>query len=47
MIQSKFISTLLPITKKEILKGIKEIDVTFKEILRFNDNLICIILKNN
>ena len=47
MIQNKFISTLLPITKKEILKGIKEIDVTFKEILRFNDNLICIILKNN
>jgi cyclopropane fatty-acyl-phospholipid synthase-like methyltransferase len=45
MIQNRFISTLLHMNKKEILKGIKEIDEIFNKILRFNDNLICIILK--
>ncbi len=45
MIQNRFISTLLPLTEKEILNGIKEINVTFNNILKFNDNLICIILK--
>ena len=45
MIQNRFISTLLSMKKKEIMKGIKEIDEIFNNILRFNDNLICIILK--
>ena len=47
MIQDRFISILLPMTKKEISNGIKEIDSKFNKILRFNDNLICIILKKN
>ena len=45
MIQNRFISTLLPLTEKEILNGIKEINVTFNNFLKFNDNLICLILK--
>ena len=45
MIQNRFISTLLPMTEKEILYGIKEINATFNNIIRFNDNLICIILR--
>ena len=45
MIQNRFISTLLPMTEKEILDGIKEINATFNNIIRFNDNLICIILR--
>ena len=45
MIQNRFISTLLPMTEKEIFNGIKEIKATFDNILRFNDNLICIIIK--
>ena len=45
MIRNRFISTLIPMTKKEVLNGIKEINVTFNNILRFNDNLICIIIK--
>ena len=47
MIQNRFISTLLPMTKKQISNGIKEIDLKFNKILKFNDNLICIILKKN
>ena len=47
MIQDRFISILLPMTKKEISNGIKEIDSKLNKILRFNDNLICIILKKN
>ena len=45
MIQNRFISTLLPMTEKEILDGIKEINATFNNIIRFNDNLVCIILR--
>ena len=45
MIQSKFISILLPFKEKEIFNGIKEINATFNNIIRFNDNLVCIILK--
>ena len=47
MIQNRFISTLLPMTKNQISNGIKEIDLKFNKILKFNDNLICIILKKN
>tara|TARA_B100000401_G_C52724058_1_gene680128 strand:- start:403 stop:1110 length:708 start_codon:yes stop_codon:yes gene_type:complete len=45
MIENRFISTLLPMKKKEILDGIKEINATFNNIIRFNDNLVCIILR--
>ena len=46
MIQNKYISTLLPLSKKELLKGVKEIDLKYKDNIKFNDKLICIILKN-
>lgn len=45
MLQNKFISTLIPMSEKEISEGIKEINIKLGKILRFNDNLICIILK--
>ena len=47
MIKNRFISTLLLMTEKEISKGIAEIKSKFNNLLRFNDNLICIVLKNN
>jgi len=46
MIQNKYISTLLPLSKKELLKGVKEINLKYKDNIKFNDKLICIILKN-
>ena len=47
MILKKFISTLLNFNKKQIDKGIEEINLNYKKNLRFNDKLICIIIKNN
>tara|TARA_B110000438_G_scaffold129245_1_gene125575 strand:+ start:328 stop:1044 length:717 start_codon:yes stop_codon:yes gene_type:complete len=46
MIQNRYISTLLPLSKKELLKGVKEINLKYKDNIKFNDKLICIILKN-
>ena len=47
MIQNRYISTLLSLSKKEILKGMVEINLKYKSnIIRFNDKLICIIIKN-
>ena len=46
MIQNRYISTLLPLSKKELLKGVKEINLKYKNNIKFNDKLICIILKN-
>ncbi len=45
MLKKRFISILLTMSDKEILNGIKEIKSQFKTTLKFNDNLICIILK--
>ena len=44
MIQKRYISTLLPLTKKEILKGMEEIDSMHRNNIKFNDKLICTIL---
>ena len=44
MIQKKYISTLLPLTKKELLKGMEEIDFKYKNNIKFNDKLTCLIL---
>ena len=44
MIRNKYISTLIPFSKKELTKGIQEIHSRHKDILRFKDKLICIIL---
>jgi len=45
MIRNKFISTLLNFKNNEILDGINEINVKYKNMLLFNDNLICIIFR--
>ena len=45
MIQKRYISTLLTMTNKEISKGIEEINLKFSCVLKFNDNLKCIIIK--
>ena len=47
MILKRFMSILLYMTKKEILEGIDEIDTKYKKKLIFNDELVCIIIKNN
>ena len=46
MIQNRYISTLLSLPKKEILKGVEEINFKYKNNIKFNDKLICVILKN-
>ena len=45
MIDDRFISILVLMTKKEISNGIQEIDTKFNKILKFNDNLVCVIFK--
>ena len=44
MIKNRYISTLLAFSKKQLAKGTEEIELKFKDILRFKDKLICIIL---
>ena len=46
MINKKYISILLNLSNKQILNGINEINYKHNKILKFNDKLICIILKN-
>ena len=45
MIRNRFISTLIYLKKNEILDGINEIDIKYRNMLQFNDNLICIIFR--
>ena len=47
MISKKFISTLLNLNKEQIVTGINEINFKYKKNLKFNDKLVCIIIKNN
>ena len=47
MIQNRYISTLLPLSKKELLKGVKEINLKYKNNIIFKDKLSCIIFKKN
>ena len=44
MIKKRYIYTLAPFTKKQIVQGIEEIRLKHKSILKFKDKLICIIL---
>ena len=44
MIKNRYISTLIPLTKKQLAEGIEEINSKYKNILRFKDKLICVIL---
>jgi ubiquinone/menaquinone biosynthesis C-methylase UbiE len=47
MIKNKFISILLNYSKKQILEGIKEIDLNYDKDLIFNDKLICLSLNKD
>ena len=47
MVSRKFISTLLNLSKEQIVTGINEINFKYKKDLKFNDKLVCIIIKNN
>ena len=47
MIKNKFISILLNYSKKQILEGIKEIDLNYDKNLMFNDKLICLSLNKD
>ena len=47
MVSKKFISILLDLNKEQIVTGVKEINYKYKKDLKFNDKLVCIIIKNN
>ena len=47
MVSNRFMSLLINLTKNQILSGINEINSKYKKELRFNDKLICIIIKKN
>ena len=44
MILNRFMSTLLPLTKKQLSSGVMEIDFNYPDKIKFKDKLICIIL---
>tara|TARA_B100000900_G_scaffold60780_1_gene46216 strand:+ start:325 stop:1035 length:711 start_codon:yes stop_codon:yes gene_type:complete len=44
MIKNRYISTLIPLSEKQLLRGIQEIKTKYKDKLKFRDKLICIIL---
>jgi cyclopropane fatty-acyl-phospholipid synthase-like methyltransferase len=44
MVKKRYISTLLFLTEQEIQKGINEINLKYKNNIKFNDNLICVVL---
>ena len=44
MIENRYISTLITFSKKQLFEGIQEIQIGYKNIIRFKDKLICIIL---
>ena len=44
MIKSRYISILLTFSNKQLDFGVQEIELKYKDIIRFRDKLICIIL---
>ena len=44
MIENRYISILIPFSKRQLNEGIQEIELRYKDVLKFNDKLICIIL---
>ena len=44
MIKKRYISTLIPLSKKQLIQGVQEIRLKYRNIIRFKDKLICIIL---
>lgn len=47
MIRNRYISTLLNFTDEQIKHGLREIKKEYKDVIKFRDKLICIIIKNN
>ena len=45
MIKNRYISILLKLSSKEILDGMSEIDIKYKNVLKFKDKLQCVIIK--
>ena len=44
MIKNRYISTLIPLSIKQLTQGIEEIKLGYKNPLKFKDKLTCIIL---
>ena len=44
MIKNRYISTLMSLSEKQLLRGIQEIRTKYKDKIKFKDKLICIIL---
>ena len=44
MILNRFMSTLLPLTKKQLSSGAKEIDLNYPDKIKFKKKIILIIL---
>jgi len=44
MIKNKYISTLVNFSREQIDLGVQEIELKYKNVIRFKDKLICIIL---
>ena len=47
MLEQRFISSLLNLNDVQILKGIKEIEIKYKDKITFNDRLNCIMFTKN
>ena len=45
MIKNKYISVLLNISNKDLLKGLEELNIKYKKNIKFNDKLICLFYK--
>jgi ubiquinone/menaquinone biosynthesis C-methylase UbiE len=45
MIKNRYISTLLKFSPKEIFKGVCEINLKYKKVLKFKDKLKCVIIE--
>jgi len=45
MIKNRFMSCLIYLSKEEILKGVKEIQNNFKDLIKFDDILECVFYK--
>ncbi|MSP10416.1 MAG: class I SAM-dependent methyltransferase [Pelagibacteraceae bacterium] len=45
MIRKKYISILLNLNSKQIEKGVNEINFNYKKVIKFNDKLVCLIIK--
>ena len=46
MIKKRYISSLLNFSKKEIDKGVNEIQSKYKKNIKFNDILDCLVFQN-